>query len=158
MRNSLALIASDSRALLTTGMLPVDDIRLANLAALIQRRGGQRQLAELLDKAPAQISQWMTKAPNSKTGKPRVMRSDTAREIEERLGLPRGWMDQDHSMHVAAPPGARKNEPWDESEGVPDTHGAMKRIQVYLSAGNGNGVAEGSPEYMTPNLWRAEFM
>ena len=72
MRNSPGLIASNSAPLSTIDMLPVDDIRLANLASLIERHGGQRQLAERLDKAPAQISQWMTRAPNSKTGKPRA--------------------------------------------------------------------------------------
>lgn len=71
---------------------------------------------------------------------------------------PSGWMDQDHALSAAAPAGARKNMPWEESDGIPETHGAMKRIEVYLSAGNGNGIAEESPEYETPNLWRAEFM
>jgi phage repressor protein C with HTH and peptisase S24 domain len=138
------------------GMLPVDDIRLANLASLIDRHGGQRQLAERLDKAPAQISQWMTRAPNSKTGKPRAMRSDTAREIEERLELPRGWMDQDHSER---PVGSRPIAEWDGESQLPDTHQAMQRIEVYLSAGNGCSIAEAEPPtYLTPNVFRADFM
>lgn len=156
MRNSPTLIVSDSLALSNGHMLPVDDIRLANLATLIEKNGGQRPLADRLEKAPAQISQWITRAPNSKTGKPRVMSSETAREIEDRLGLPLGWMDKDHAT---TPAGARPIAEWDGQSDLPDTHQAMQRIEVYLSAGNGCSVAEAEPPtYLTPNVFRADFM
>lgn len=46
-----------------------------------------------VEKTDATLSQIRTQAPHSKTGKPRAMGDDKAREIEEKLGLPAGWMD-----------------------------------------------------------------
>lgn len=65
-------------------MTTVEDIRHANLLALIAEAGSQRALADRISDhegrplAPAQISQWVKRAPDSKTGKPRVIHSSSA--------------------------------------------------------------------------------
>ena len=61
---------------------------------LSKEYGGQTELSKRIDKSPAQISQWINGSADSKTGKARSMKSDTAREIEVALKLPRGWFDQ----------------------------------------------------------------
>ena len=77
-------------------MKTVAETRLQRLQMLVDRHGGS--LANLnekigLDRTDATLSQIRTKAPHSKTGKPRVMGDDLARKIEERLTLDVGWMD-----------------------------------------------------------------
>ena len=95
-------------------MEPVEEIRRENLAALVAAYGSQRLLADAIKKAPAQISQWITRAPNSGTGKPRVVSSEAAREIEARLGKDRGWMDHRHSE----PPSSVAKTPSDDASTV----------------------------------------
>lgn len=77
-------------------MQPVSETRLTRLRMLVKQHGGS--LAALneaigLDRTDATLSQIRTKAPHSKTGKPRVMGDDLARKIEEKLSLDVGWMD-----------------------------------------------------------------
>ena len=79
-----------------TKMQTISETRLARLAMLVKKHGGS--LAELneaidLDRTDATLSQIRTRAPHSKTGKPRVMGDDLARKIEEKLSLGLGWMD-----------------------------------------------------------------
>lgn len=78
-------------------MKPAADIRVENLLFLIREHGGQKELAERIQKSPGQVSQWATRAPNSATGQPRTIGHKSARQIESALALPTGWMDQDHS-------------------------------------------------------------
>jgi len=75
-------------------MQPVEVTRREKLAILIREAGSQSELSEKIEKAPAQISQWLNASTNSKTGKPRVMSNAIAREIELKLEKPFGWMDQ----------------------------------------------------------------
>lgn len=75
-------------------MQTVEVTRREKLAVLIQEAGSQAVLSEKIEKAPAQISQWLNASINSKTGKPRVMSNAIAREIEAKIGKPQGWMDQ----------------------------------------------------------------
>ena len=77
-------------------MQTISETRLTRLAMLVKKHGGS--LAALneaigLDRTDATLSQIRTKAPHSKTGKPRVMGDDLARKIEEKLSLGLGWMD-----------------------------------------------------------------
>lgn len=72
----------------------IDETRLKRLRLLIASNGTQANLARAVKKSPAQISQWVNRSEDAKTGKPRVMDSDSAREIEAELSLERGWMDQ----------------------------------------------------------------
>lgn len=92
--NSSTLIAAHSQLLSNSNVRTIDDIRLANLRLLIEDAGGQRALADKIGKAPAQISQWINRAPIQGTGRPRRMQTDTARDIEKKLHLPTGWMDR----------------------------------------------------------------
>lgn len=90
-------------------MSTIDDIRHANLLLLIAEAGGQRALADTVAAydssplAPAQISQWVTRAPDARRGKPRVLSSKSARRLEYSMGKPSGWMDQPHG-DAAIPP------------------------------------------------------
>lgn len=94
-------IALDQFANLAIGhvieaMQTISETRLARLTMLVKRHGDS--LAELneaigLDRTDATLSQIRTKAPHSKTGKPRSMGDDLARKIEEKLSLGLGWMD-----------------------------------------------------------------
>jgi hypothetical protein len=79
-----------------TAMQTISETRLARLTILVRRHGDS--LARLnealgLDRTDSTLSQIRTKAPHSKTGKPRQMGDDLARKIEEKLSLERGWMD-----------------------------------------------------------------
>ncbi|WP_213956306.1 LexA family transcriptional regulator [Variovorax sp. dw_954] len=75
----------------------IDDIRRANIALLEKEMGSLKALAERLEKDESQVSQWKQGSINSGTGKPRGMRSETARYIDERCGKEPGWLDIDHS-------------------------------------------------------------
>ncbi|THF55942.1 helix-turn-helix domain-containing protein [Pseudothauera rhizosphaerae] len=73
----------------------IDDIRAENLARLAGEHGSVKNLAEHLRKSESQVSQWINRSTNSGTGKPRTMRSTTARAIEEACGKEVGWLDRD---------------------------------------------------------------
>lgn len=75
-------------------METVEDIRRMNLRHLVGEMGSVRAVADALGKSSAQISQWLNASPDSKTGKPRNISAVSARDIEEKLGKPRGWFDQ----------------------------------------------------------------
>lgn len=82
-----------STKLNNSSMLTIDETRRLRLGMLVDEFGSQAALAERLDKSPAQLNQWLRAAPNSKTGKPRALSSEIAREIEKKTGKPTGWMD-----------------------------------------------------------------
>lgn len=84
-------------------MQGIEETRRLNLLNLIAGHCGQQQLADAADKSPAQISQWVNRSPDSKTGKPRVMGSRAARDFEKALGLPAWWMDTPHNNGAAVP-------------------------------------------------------
>ncbi len=79
-------------------MKSIDDIRRENLQALERRFGSLKALSDALERSESQVSQWKNGAANSGTGKPRGMRTDTARYIEEKTLVAAGWLDQDHSL------------------------------------------------------------
>ena len=72
----------------------IEETYRKRLKMLTDEYGGQKKLSEVIEKSPAQISQWIKGAPDSKTGKPRSLKSETAREIEKRTNKPIGWFDQ----------------------------------------------------------------
>lgn len=85
----------------------IDDIRADNMKLLQAEYGSVKALADHLGKSESQVSQWINRSTNSGTGKPRAMRSSTARGIEAACGKPVGWMDIDREkLHVAATDGA----------------------------------------------------
>ncbi|UIX80942.1 hypothetical protein [Xylella fastidiosa] len=75
----------------------IDDIRRENLAKLAEELGSITALAKQLDRSDSQVSQWIHGSAHSATGKPRGMRTDTARFVEIQCGKPLGWLDIDHS-------------------------------------------------------------
>ena len=74
-------------------MSTIRDIRHANLLLLIEQAGSTQALADQLEKSHSQISQLRNQSVHSGTGKPRTVGDDLAREIEQKLRLPKGWMD-----------------------------------------------------------------
>lgn len=82
----------------------IDEIRLARLTLLRDKYGSVAGLLRALKRPTrdATLSQLLTRAPDSKTGKPRQMGSVLARKIEASLSLPTGWTDQP----ISPPPGA----------------------------------------------------
>lgn len=62
---------------------------------LIDKYGGLAELNDRLERSrtDATLSQIKNQSPHHKTGKPRGMGDDIARDIEEKLGLEEGWMD-----------------------------------------------------------------
>jgi hypothetical protein len=77
-------------------MMTIDEIRRANLTALIQRFDGVGKLSEVIGKSETQVSQWRNASIDSRTKKPRGMSDEVCRHIEEMCKLPHGWMDNDH--------------------------------------------------------------
>lgn len=84
-------------------MKTIEETYRERLLMLSKEYGGQTGLSKRIDKSPAQISQWINGSADSKTGKARSMKSDTAREIEVSLNLPRGWFDQPVVSEHATP-------------------------------------------------------
>jgi transcriptional regulator with XRE-family HTH domain len=75
---------------------PVGDIRRENLAALVEREGSQAAFARRIGKDKNQVNQWLGRKGA------RNISSETARDIEDKLGLGRGWLDTEHgAMRVA---------------------------------------------------------
>ena len=108
-------------------MKTIEEIYRERLAILIAEAGNsQAKLARALDKQPAQISQWLNASPDSKTGKPRVMSREVAREIERKLGKPTGWMDQ--------PVTAEDNPDWGSWGNGDDVGGATMKDQARPAA------------------------
>lgn len=161
----------------------IDDIRAENLASLVQECGSLKVLAERLGKSESQVSQWINRSINSGTGKPRTMRSTTARAVEVACGKPEGWLDverdvshapaqksADLSLSEDADPAARHAESmrsyglhpiavWEHPDELPDGDFIqVPRLNVHLSAGNGHGEQlEVDLERANPQVFRAEW-
>lgn len=97
--------------------MTIDSIRRQNLKTLSLESGGIGRLAERLSKDQSQVSQWINASPDSRTGKPRGIRSSTCRDIELRLGKPLGWLDVNHSQEPA-----RSNVDWPFQAISPDRY------------------------------------
>lgn len=75
------------------GMATIEEIRRTNLAKLRDEAGGVRKLADAVGVSEAQMSQWLNGSADSKSGKPRGMRSDSVRRIETAMKKAEGWLD-----------------------------------------------------------------
>src|SRR5689334_3650241 len=93
--NSVSLIPLNSAVLSNARMQTVEEIRLEWLNILIERHGTIASLNAALGRTrtDATLSQLKNQAPDSKSGTPKNMGSPLAREIEDRLGLERGTLD-----------------------------------------------------------------
>ncbi len=76
-------------------MKDIDEIRRDNLRRIEADAGGLSEAAKLVGMSPAQFANLREGAKDSKTGKRRGMRKDTARRIEQAAGKPTGWLDTD---------------------------------------------------------------
>jgi hypothetical protein len=74
-------------------MKDIDQIRRDNMAALESEAGGSTAAASRLGWSQSQWSNLRIGSQDSKTGKPRGMRKETARRIESAFGRPLGWLD-----------------------------------------------------------------
>lgn len=74
-------------------MIDIDEIRRANLRRIEAEFGGPAGAAARLNMSTSQFVNLRNGARDSKTGKPRGMRKETARRIEEAAGKPEGWLD-----------------------------------------------------------------
>lgn len=81
--------------------MDIDDVRRANIRALEQIHGPA--LAKRAGMSPSQFYNLRDGAKDSKTGKPRGMRKETAWKIEDAAGVERGWLDQIHDRDQSAP-------------------------------------------------------
>lgn len=88
--------------------MEVEEVRRLHLLELITRYGSQRRLADAAKVSPAQISQWVNRSPDAKTGKPRVMGSRAARDMELEIGLPKGSLDD---AGTSSPPASQEMRP-----------------------------------------------
>lgn len=79
-------------------MQTIEEIRVENLRRLVREYGSQAALARALGKHPNQVNQWTGK------GSDRAMHSNSAREIEELLKKPRGWMDNPETQPLRLDP------------------------------------------------------
>lgn len=95
-----------SIALSNLAMTDIDEIRRGNLRAIELEFGGPAGAAKRLGMSNSQFTNLRDGAKDSKTGKPRGMRKETARRIEAAAGKPSGWLDIDHqdrASHGIAP-------------------------------------------------------
>lgn len=122
-------------------------IRRENLARLIKSAGGPTEFAKQIDRSASYVSQLQTDSKN--------FGGRMARHIEESLGKPFGWLD---TPQWESGPKTRPIDSWDASDPLPPGYETIQRLELYLSAGPGNGVAEEPAEYMTPNVFRSDFL
>jgi len=142
---ALAQLAKLAFGHITAGMQPVTETRLARLQMLVKKHNGS--LADLneaigLARTDSTFSQIRTGAPHSKTGKPRVMGDDLARKIEEKLGLPVGWMDTPPSyaeLHGEDDPRTKVMKMM-ESMTVQDLYTTVRLVDALAQPAKSNGT------------------
>lgn len=82
-------------------MKEITEIRRENLAKLRSKYRTLDEFAEACGISSSQLSQWINGSLDSKTGRPRGMRSESCRKIEEKIGISKNWLDTDHSTEQA---------------------------------------------------------
>lgn len=82
-------------------MKEITEIRRENLAKLRSNYKTLDEFAEACGISSSQLSQWINGSLDSKTGRPRGMRSESCRKIEEMTGIAKNWLDTDHSTGQA---------------------------------------------------------
>lgn len=105
----LEILAPGELPLLADGYLiptmkTVEEIRHERLVWLRHRYRTVQEFADAIGKAQSQVSQLLSKAIHSSTGKERTMGKDLARQIEAKLNLAQGLMDTPMSQETPTPP------------------------------------------------------
>ena len=93
-------------------MKDIDEVRRDNLRKLEQEYRSAAAAAAVVGMSPSQFNNLRDGAKDSKTGKHRVMRKETAWRIEDAAGKPRGWLDTPHDAVTAAVP-PRDYQAWE---------------------------------------------
>lgn len=117
-------------------MKDIDEIRRQNLRQLELEVGGTTEAAKRCDMTLSQFANLRDGAKDSKTGKPRGMRKETARRIESAFGKLSGWLDVEHAgvvTDISSSPAPAPHEAPSDAPGVPpdlvitefDTGGGM---------------------------------
>lgn len=88
--------------------MDIDEIRRNNLWLIEREMGNPTSVAEKVGMTPTQYINLRDGAKDSKTGKPRGMRKETAWKFEDAFSKQRGWLDQDHSSTNDLPPEDRQ--------------------------------------------------
>lgn len=125
-------------------MTTIDSIHKANLQLLAKEFGGVAAVAAKIGRSPSQYSQWLNGSENSGTGKPRGMRTSSARMIEQALGKPVGWMDAPHDESPSDKFDQNVSVSSVGSRAIPVISavqaGAMKEMDSPYEAGDGYAV------------------
>lgn len=135
-------------------MKDIDEIRRQNLRQLELDVGGTTEAAKRCDMTLSQFANLRDGAKDSKTGKPRGMRKETARRIESAFGKLSGWLDVEHAgvaTDISTTPAPAPHEAPSDAEGAPpdlviteySTGGAM---------GHGYALEENPPGHI--KAWR----
>ena len=138
-------------------MRDIDEIRRCNLRRLEEELGGPTVAAGRLGMSLAQFANLRDGAKDSKTGKPRGMRKETARRIELAGEKPVGWLDRDHSTSAdadsAEPPAPQRNTtyalvsgpvsiPFSKRDALPAGYVRLEHLSPRPSMGPGASLAE----------------
>lgn len=87
--------------------MDIDDIRRENIRTLESTMGAPKDVADRVGMTYVQYVNLRDGAKDTRSGKRRGMRKETAWRFEDAFGKPRGWLDTDHSApegkHVAEP-------------------------------------------------------
>lgn len=129
-------------------MNTIEETRLLRLKMLRDELGSVAEIAKRTGISYAQISQWINESPDSKTGKIRNMRSESARLIENKLGKEQGWFDQPiNNEAIDKKMGAllKLVKPLPTFEPGPDIKGKVPLIS-YVQAGKWSEIIEFMPE------------
>lgn len=133
--------------------MDIDEIRRTNIRKLAEKVGAPT-LASRAEMSLTQLYNLRDGAKDSKTGKPRGMRKETAWRIEDAGGVERGWLDVDHSAEDlrSAAPG---NTPVDLST-HPDLL-EVQRVKFKLSAGVSGFAVEQEEGNGRPIFFRRDW-
>ena len=83
--------------------MDIDEIRRTNLRALESKMGASA-ICKLTEMSPTQFYNLRNGAKDSKTGKRRGMRKETAWKFEDAVGLSRGYLDTLHDEQAEDQP------------------------------------------------------
>lgn len=106
-------------------MRTIADIRHDRLLELIEEAGGVQQLANKLEKSYSQISQLKNRATYNNQGARRAVGTTLAREMEQVMGKPAGWMDTDAKACCTGLP-AEYREPAEQEARLMSAEGRMR--------------------------------
>lgn len=81
--------------------MDIDEIRRQNIRILEKEIGGITRLSEVMEMSYTQCLNYRNGVPDSKTGKIRGIRKDTARRFEVAGNKPIGWLDINHDENIS---------------------------------------------------------